>query len=126
MSPSTFPAIAGILSHLISLAPQTEKAALWSLVRRKMQRIPYNGYLEVWLQRVTIPKSIALQFDNSEPICKIVAGNKPTLWDNSWLAGIAPKNALDVGKIVVSDPSEVNELIQPEEVQLFKENASHY
>ena len=39
---------------------------------------------------------------------------------------LALKNALDVGKIVVSDPSDANELIQPEEVQLFKENASHY
>ena len=125
-SPSTFPAVAGILSHLISLAPEPERAALWSLVRRKMQRIPYNGYLEVWLQRVTIPKSIALQFNSSEPICQIVSGNKPPLWDNSWITGLALKNALDVGKIVVSDPSEVNELIQPEEVQLFKENASHY
>jgi len=125
-SPSTFPAVVGILSHLISLASDPEKVALWSLVRRKMQRIPYNGYLEVWLQRVTIQKSIALQFNSNEPICQIVAGNRPTLWGNSWLAGLALKNALDVGKIVVFDPSEVDELIQPEEVQLFKDNASYY
>ncbi len=125
-SPSTFPAIAGILSHLISLASESQKAALWSLVRKKMQRIPYNGYLEVWLQRVTIPKALALQFDSNEAICQIVTGGKPMLWDSSWLSGGALKNALDVGKIVVSDPSSVNESIQPEEVQLFQENASHY
>ena len=91
-----------------------------------MQRIPYNGYLEVWLQRVTIPKAIALQFDSNEALCQIVTGNKPMLWDSSWLSGVALKNALNVGKIVVSDPSNVNESIQPEEVQLFKENATHY
>lgn len=125
-SPSTFPAIAGILSNLITLAPEAQKAALWSFVRKKMQRIPYNGYLEVWLQRLAIPKAIALQFDSNEAICQIVAGGKPMLWDSSWLSGGALKNALDVGKIVVSDPSSVNESIQPEEVQLFKQNASHY
>jgi RNA-directed DNA polymerase len=125
-SPSTFPAIAGILSHLISLAPDSQKPALWSQVRKKMQGIPYNGYLEVWLQRVTIPKAIALQFYSNEALCQIVAGNTPVLWDSSWLSCVALKNALDVGKIVVSDPSSVNESIQPEEVQLFKENASHY
>ena len=42
-SPSTFPAIAGILSHLISLASDAEKPFLWGKVHNKMKRIPYNG-----------------------------------------------------------------------------------
>jgi RNA-directed DNA polymerase len=48
--------VAGIQSHLISLAPAADKAKLWAKVREKMSRIPYNGYLEIWLQRV-IPAS---------------------------------------------------------------------
>lgn len=126
VSPSTFPAIAGILSHLISLAPAHEKAPMWNLVHGKMQRIPYNGYLEVWLQRVTKPKSIGIQFVSNEAICQIVNREASTLWDNSWLSGKAVKAAIDVSKILVSDPTDVTEVIQPEEVQLFKENASHY
>ena len=54
VSPSTFPAIAGILSHLISLASSEEKPRLWQKVRNKMKRVPYNGYLEIWLQRVIL------------------------------------------------------------------------
>ena len=74
VSPATFPAIAGILSHLISLASTEEKARLWMKVRKKMARVPYNGYLEIWLQRVTQPRAVGIQFTSNEPICKIVNG----------------------------------------------------
>lgn len=63
VSPVTFPVIAAILSHLISLASDEEKKRLWTKVRKKMARVPYNGYLEVWLQRVIQPKSVGLLFD---------------------------------------------------------------
>jgi len=126
VSPSTFPAVAGILSHLISLAPTDQKAGLWSKVRKKMSRVPYNGYLEVWMQRVIKPKALALTFDSSEPICQIVNGQTPSLWDCSWISSNALKGAIDVSKLVVSEASNASEVIQPSEVQLFKQNAWSY
>jgi len=71
VSPATFPAVAGILSYLISLAPPEEKPQLWTKVRNKMARVPHNGYLEIWLQRVIQPRTIDLEFVSDEPICKI-------------------------------------------------------
>ncbi len=125
-SPSTIPAVAGILSHLISLAPAGEKSGLWARVRRKMARVPYNGYLEVWLQRVIKPKALGLTFDSDEPLCRIVNGEAPTLWDCTWISSTDLKSAIDVSKIVVSDPSDASEVVQPEEVELFKQNAFSY
>ena len=125
-SPSTFPAVAGILSHLISLAPENEKPVLWARVREKMARIPYNGYLEVWLQRVIKPKALGLTFESNEPLCQIVNGLKPTLWDCSWISSTQLKTAIDVSDIVLADASEATEVIQPEEVELFKQNAWSY
>lgn len=125
-SPSTFPAVAGILSHLISLAPSEKKAVLWHKVRSKMGRVPYNGYLEVWLQRVTRPKKLEIQFESEEPICQIVNGKSPPLWESSWISSKELKAALNTDKIVVSDASEEDEVIEPEEVKLFKENAWAY
>ena len=125
-SPSTFPAVAGILSHLISLAPAADKPDLWARVRRKMGRIPYNGYLEVWLQRVIKPKALGLAFESNEPLCQIVNGQTPSLWDSSWIASAELKKAIDVSKIVLSDASEASEVVQPEEVELFKQNAWSY
>ena len=126
VSPATFPAVAGILSHLISLAPSEEKVRLWTKVREKMARVPYNGYLEIWLQRVTQPKAVGIKFESNEPICKIVNGESLQLWECSWISNDALKKALEVSKIVVADAGEVAEVVQPEEVELFKQNAWAY
>lgn len=126
VSPSTFPAVAGILSHLISLAPSEEKVRLWTKVQAKMARIPYNGYLEIWLQRVTRPKAVGIRFDSDESICKIVNGESPQLWENSWISSSNLKKSLDVSKIVIADIEKIEEVIQPEEVELFKKNAYAY
>ena len=126
ISPSTFPAVAGILSYLISLAPENIKPDLWTKVRNKMADIPYNGYLEVWLQRVIKPKSLELDFESKEPLCQIVNGQKPCLWDSSWLSSNDLKKAIDVSNILLSDAAETSEIIQPEEIELFKQSALNY
>lgn len=126
VSPVTFPAVAGILSHLISLAPNEKKVQLWEKVRQKMARIPYNGYLEIWLQRVTQPKAVGIDFDSSEAICKLVNDEVHQLWENDWIASEDLKQALDVSKIVVAAVDDEKEVVQPDEVELFKENAWAY
>ncbi|CAN7496622.1 RNA-directed DNA polymerase [Pararhizobium sp. LjRoot238] len=126
VSPSTFPAIAGILSNLISLAPKAEKEILWAGVHRKMARVPHNGYLEIWLQRVTKPKSVGIEFVSSEPICEIVNGKSAKLWENSWIASKDLIAALDVSKIVVSSAADADEAMTLEEIELFIQNADNY
>lgn len=126
VSPTTFPAVAGILSHLISLASTEEKPQLWMKVYKKMARVPYNGYLELWLQRVTQPKSIGIQFASNEPLCKIVNGETPDLWENGWIASNDLKSALRVSKIVVGSVHDAEEVVQPKEIELFKQNAWAY
>lgn len=126
VSPSTFPAIAGILSHLISLTSTKEKSKLWEKVRKKMARVPHNGYLEIWLQRVIQPRAAGIQFVSDEPICQIVNGETPNLWENEWISSIDLKDTLEVSKIVISSVSDAEEVIQPEEVALFRQNAWAY
>lgn len=126
VSPATFPAVAGILSHLISLAPSEEKPKLWERVREKMARVPYNGYLEIWLQRVTQPKPIGIRFESKERICRIVNGETPDLWENEWIASNDLKRALKVSKMVVGSVADAHEVVRPEEVELFRENAWMY
>lgn len=126
VSPATFPAIAGILSHFISLASPNEKVRLWTKVKDKMSRVPYNGHLEIWLQRVTKPKTVDIEFISNEEICRIVNGESPKLWESDWITNDELKDALEVSKIVVSQPSDVQEVVSPEEIELFKRNAWMY
>lgn len=126
VSPNTFPMIAAILSHLISLASDEEKSDLWQKVVRKMQKLPYNGYLEIWLQRVTQPRAVGIKFDSSEKICKLVNGESLSLWNNEWISSKDLKNALDSSQIIVGAAEDVTEAISPSEVILFQKNASSY
>ncbi|MCL4832630.1 MAG: RNA-directed DNA polymerase [Caldilineaceae bacterium] len=126
VSPVTIPAIAAILSHLISLTSTEEKIRLWTKVRKKLARVPYNGYLEIWLQRVTQPSSVGITFSSDEPICQIVNGESPKLWENTWIASNDLKAVLEVSKIVVSSAADAQEIVTPEEVELFKQNAWAY
>lgn len=125
VSPATFPAVAGILSHLVVLATPEEKVALWNKVRRKMRRVPYNGYLELWLQRVTRP--LGIPFDSNESICKVVNGEARLLWESGWISHSKLKKEVeDTARIVVTAPDAIAEVVSPEEVALFKQNAWAY
>jgi RNA-directed DNA polymerase len=126
VSPSAFPAIAGLLSHMISLAPEENKQALWQKIVDKMKQVPNNGYLEIWLQRVTKIEAVGLPFSSEELICKIVNGETPNLWENAWISCAALKKALDVSKIIIEDIKTVGEVIKPEEIKLFTQNAWAY
>jgi hypothetical protein len=124
VSPSTFPAIAGILSHLISLAPKKDKPSLWNKVRSKMGRVPHNGYLDIWLQRVIRP--LGIPFDSEESICRIVNGESVELWENRWIASKELQDALDTSTIVIKPIDEIEEVIQPKEIELFIQKAWSY
>ena len=124
MSPATFPGIVAILSKLISLAPESQKKQLFDKVQKKMDRVPCNGYLEIWLQRVCKP--ININFSSEEEICKIVNGGSKTLWNNEWLGYKRLSKALDVSKIVISSPEDANPVIDVSEIELFTKNAYAY
>jgi len=55
-----------------------------------------------------------------------VNGETPDLWKNGWIASNDLKDALKVSKIVVGSVSDIEEVVQPEEVELFKQNAWAY
>ncbi|MCM1178192.1 MAG: RNA-directed DNA polymerase [Bacteroides sp.] len=56
------------------------------LVYNKLRHIPNSAFLQVWLQNIT---HVADDWSQGElydmPLCKIVAGQPVTLWNNSWL-----------------------------------------
>lgn len=124
VSPSTFPAVAGILSHLISLATPEEKPALWNKVHSKMRRVPQNGYLDIWLQRVIQP--LGIPFASEEPICRIVNRESVGLWENSWVSSKNLQKALNTSAIVIKPIDEIEEVIKPKEIELFTENVWSY
>jgi hypothetical protein len=98
-SPRCFPACAAIVSKLLSTLP-TEKEKLDALnrIRKKLNQLPNNGHLEVWLQRISYP--VDRTIDYCEKLCSLVKGKRVDLWNNSWISDAKLKAAVDPASIV--------------------------
>lgn len=127
VSPITIPIIAAILSGFLSLASGEEKSDFWEKVLNKMRRIPNNGYLEIWLQRIIYKDIVkgSIKFDSEEKICKIVNKQCTNLWENKWISKKELKNVLDdVSQIIFDD--DVKDIIDRDEMGTFSQKAWSY
>ncbi|HHO70354.1 MAG TPA: RNA-directed DNA polymerase [Halothiobacillus sp.] len=118
-NPRTYAICAAILSKLISLlVSEDEKIAVANKIKAKFEKIPNTGYLQIWLQRITLP--ISADFIYEEPICKLVADETVPLWNTNWINNEALQNAIDVTKIIDREKLEAIEpVITMDEVELF-------
>lgn len=117
-NPNTYSIIAGILSKLISLInSDQQKLQIISNIIKKFDTIPYNGYLEIWLQRVTI--SIDKNIKYKENICEIINGGKKDIWNNAWISNqlISLIKAIDI--IDRKKLKLVPKIIQRSEIDFF-------
>ena len=65
---------------------QQKKKEIIGLIYKKLYRIPNSAFLQVWLQNITHTTD---DWSNIEvydmPLCKVVAEQPVTLWNNNWL-----------------------------------------
>ena len=98
-SPRCFPVCAAIISQLISgLKTKSEKLTALDRVRSKLARLPNNGHLEVWQQRLSYHFDPKVEY--TERLCQLVEGKPVDLWSNKWVTDKALKSALDPKKVV--------------------------
>ena len=121
-NPRHLPSCAAILSHLLCyLETDAEKSTVIQKVQGKFQRIPNTGFLDIWLQRITLPFEAKRHY--SEKICKLVNGDSIDLWDSDWITNrklrtvINPLSIVDQGEIAAL-PSAISQ----EEFDLFLSN----
>lgn len=65
---------------------QQKKKEIIGLIYKKLYRIPNSAFLQVWLQNITHTTddwSVGEIYDM--PLCKVVAEQPVTLWNNKWL-----------------------------------------
>lgn len=98
-SPRCFPACAAIVSKLLSTIPtKQEKLVAVDRIRKKLDQLPNNGHLEVWLQRISYYFNPKLTY--GERLCILVEGKKVDLWNSSWITDAKLKAMVDPGRIV--------------------------
>ena len=63
-----------------------KKKEIINLIYDKLIRIPNSAFLQVWLQNIThTTDDWSVSEVYNMPLCKVVANQPVTLWNNSWL-----------------------------------------
>ncbi|HXI11560.1 MAG TPA: RNA-directed DNA polymerase [Thermoanaerobaculia bacterium] len=97
-NPRCFPACAAIVSKLLNLLTPREQRNAVTRIRGRLARLPNNGHLEVWLQRISY--SVDPKLEYRENLCRLVEGKVATLWNSKWITDATLAAAVDPAKIV--------------------------
>jgi len=98
-TPAVFPAVATTISKIMLYLKNADRDDLFTLVCRRTSRIPNNGYMELWLQRIAHPNKLGVL--SREPMCSLVDDeNAQSLWVNNWIGKDALRTCLDDFSIV--------------------------
>ena len=119
-NPRTYPIVAAILSKLIFfLDGDEDKKLICKKIEKKFQKIPNTGYMEVWLQRLSM---FFIDTTSSEDLCQLADKSDAMLWNSDWISCIQLKNCLKNPDIIDHDKKEKMEHVIPyNEVNLYNE-----
>lgn len=120
-NPRVYKFAVAIIGKILSYETDVEVVKnTYNRILDKFQGLPNVGYLEIWLQRLTIKYDRSKNYQ--EGICQYAADAKrqnPTIWNISWLKK-------DVQKIFIANPivneDEINnlsEVIEYKEIETF-------
>ena len=118
-NPRTYAMCASIISKVLPRLKEKQRQRFLVALRRRFDKIPHTGHLQIWLQRLTYPSNPKEKYE--EPLCALVAGEHADIWNSDWITSKALKNLLDPAKIV--NGAKLNKLapiISPDEVDVFE------
>jgi len=124
-NPKAYAISSAILSKFINLIEgNDQKRAIMDKIKKRFAQIPHTGHLQIWLQRITI--TFDKLCDYEEPICQLVAGGSPQIWNMDWLSPrlsklISPSKIVDRKKI-----EELSPVITNSEVEVFMSKSGNF
>jgi hypothetical protein len=116
--------VTAILSKLISKLNTNEKIEVFDKVIKRFQNIPNTGFLDIWLQRVSVANDDLKSTEFEEPLCKIISDENQKndlLWEIEWLKEKFKNIFLETSIVNISKLEEMKEVIEPVEIALFSE-----
>ena len=118
-NPRTYPRVAAILGELIEfLSDPWQKLQVIDRSRRRFDKIPNGGHMDVWLQRISYPYDQSIQF--AEPLCNLVVDEATALWNNDWLEAGSVRQAVEGATLIDRDIlRDMEPRIDPAELELF-------
>lgn len=117
-NPRAYPISSAILSKLLSLiGSKIERKKILELITKRFDKIPNTGYLQIWLQRITL--KIDTKIIYGEKLCKKVIVPNIKIWNSEWLIEDL-KKIIEVENIIDKKIlKEIKPVIETKEVSLF-------
>lgn len=118
-NPKAYPHVAVVISLLLKFVESDQaKKALIEKIIAKFGNVPNTGHLLLWLQRIALGAKIERHF--SEPLCKIVQGEKVDIWNNDWLNDDLKKLVADTAIVNRDKIDKLPDVITKAEVAIFR------
>ncbi len=116
-NPRVYKEFVAISSKLLSHESKDNKNHYIKLILDKFKHLPNVGFLELWLQRLTIKTSRRKKFN--EPLCMYAAGYNKLIWNLDWLKpdikSIFERNSIIDTKMIDKLPN----VIEYKEIEFF-------
>jgi hypothetical protein len=117
-NPRTYAMCAAIISKLMSFLDSDKmKIEVAKKIISRFSKIPNTGYMQIWLQRITLP--IYKNLPYQEPLCKLVSGDNISLWNNAWINNKKLKQAISTPIVDQDAIAALDPVIPINEVELF-------
>jgi len=118
-NPAVFPAVATAISKIMLYLSDSKRDELFTLARKKTARMPNNGYMQLWMQRIAHPNH--LDFTGSEKMCQLVDdSDSGSIWNNEWIKDTALRERIENFSVIDRvDLDEISPDIQFEEFDQF-------
>lgn len=117
-SPKTYPLCAAIISKFLNfIETQEERKTVLKKIKKKFEKIPNTGHMQIWLQRVSYP--IDNTYVYNEKICSCLDSLENILWDTSWINSVDLKKIINCSIVDKEILNSINEVIPLDDVQPF-------
>lgn len=132
-NPRTYATGASVISKLISFEAEKERGDIHQKIIRKFSDVPNVGYLDIWLQRISIKLDRNRKFN--EPLCRLVSRNSiisilygcPVIadgmvfgvWNSSWLQLSSFRELSKVGFIDETVITDLDDIMSLDETEIY-------
>ncbi|MDO4259152.1 MAG: RNA-directed DNA polymerase [Actinomycetaceae bacterium] len=115
-NPRVYPHAASILSKLLSFEEESEIKGYLERIRDKFADIPNTGFLDVWLQRISLNYKFDMEY--GEKLCKVACGSSEPIWNSKWLQ--EAESSIEETSIINQEAlNEIEVVIPLEETEVF-------
>lgn len=117
-NPKVYKEYVAIIGKILSYETNVKrKGLIINKILNKFQQLPNVGYLELWLQRLTIKEDRKKVF--SEELCKYAAGENTSIWNVNWLKAELKDIFASVSCVDEEEISKLPNVIEYKEFETF-------